>query len=391
MSSIDELVAEMAPAGVPYVRIGDIAQVGTGSADRKDASPDGKYPFYVRSKEILRSDSYEFDEDAILIPGEGGIGDIFHFVSGRYSLHQRAYRISLQTPSIDTKYAYYVFLVYFKKFILQKAVSATVTSIRKPMITDFRIPVPPLAVQREIVQVLDKFAELETGLEVELEAELQARHLQYAHYRDSILSFGGTVQRKPMGEIGDFIRGRRFTKDDVVDAGIPSIHYGEIYTHYGVAATSALSQVREELAGQLRYAEPGDVVIAAVGETVEDVAKAVAWLGDQPVAIHDDTFLFRHKMNPKFVSYLLQTADFHAQKNKYVARAKVKRVSGDGLAKILIPVPSMEEQGRIVEILDQFEALVDDLSTELPAELNARRKQYEYYRDRLLTFEELAV
>jgi type I restriction enzyme S subunit len=129
-------------------------------------------------------------------------------------------------------------------------------------------------------------------------------------------------------------------------------------------------------------------VIATVGETVEDVGKAVAWVGCERVAIHDDTFLFRSDLDPTYVSYCMQTADFHSQKNKYVARAKVKRLSGESLAKIQIPVPSLDEQARIVSILDKFEALVNDPSIGIPAELGARRKQYEYYRDRLMTFEE---
>ena len=194
------------------------------------------------------------------------------------------------------------------------------------------------------------------------------------------------VPEARMGEVGIFIRGRRFTKGDVVPDGIPSIHYGEIYTHYGIAATSALSHVRRDLADQLRFAEPGDVVIAAVGETVEDVAKAVAWLGTEPVAIHDDTFLFRSSLNPKFVSYFMQTSGFHAQKEKYVARAKVKRLSGESLAKIRIPVPPLKVQDEIVRILDHFAELEAELKAELEAELNIRRKQYEYYRDKLLTF-----
>ncbi|MGO4836538.1 restriction endonuclease subunit S, partial [Rhizobiaceae sp. 2RAB30] len=177
---------------------------------------------------------------------------------------------------------------------------------------------------------------------------------------------------------------------DVVEEGIPSIHYGEIYTHYGVATSSTVSHVRADMAQQLRYAEPNDVVIAAVGETVEDVGKAVAWLGDENVAIHDDCFFFRHSMNPKFVSYWFQTEDFHKQKNKYVDRAKVKRLSGENLAKIMMPVPPLEEQERIVSILDNFDALVNDLSRGLPAEIKARRQQYEHYRDRLLTFPEAA-
>ena len=193
-----------------------------------------------------------------------------------------------------------------------------------------------------------------------------------------------------MCEFGKFIRGRRFTKKDMVSVGIPSIHYGEIYTHYGTSATETLSFVRDDLADQLRYAKKGDVVITGVGETVKDVAKAVAWLGESAVAIHDDSFAFRSDEDPVYISYVMQTAAFHAQKDKYVSRAKVKRVGGEGLGKITVPIPPIEEQHRIVSILDKFDALVNDLSIGLPAELAARRKQYEYYRDRLLTFKALA-
>lgn len=276
----------------------------------------------------------------------------------------------------------------FFAFDMQHAKGAKMPRGSKGMILKYRVPVPPLEVQREIVKVLDTF----TKLEAELEAELEARRRQYKYYRDALLDFSQVtgVPRLPMGEIGEFIRGRRFTKDDVVEDGIPSIHYGEIYTHYGVAANSTLSHVRADIAQQLRYAQPNDVVIAAVGETVEDVAKAVAWLGEEDVAIHDDCFLFRHSMNPKFVSYCLQTEAFHTQKNKYVARAKVKRLSSESLAKITIPVPPLEEQERVVSILDKFDTLANDLSSGLPAEIKARRKQYEYYRDHLLNFREAA-
>ena len=195
---------------------------------------------------------------------------------------------------------------------------------------------------------------------------------------------GGALLR----DVGQFIRGRRFTKQDMVPSGVPCIHYGEIYTHYGVSANRTVSHVRKEISGRLRYALPGDVVIAAVGETVTDVAKAVAWQGEVPVAIHDDSFCFRSKHNPVYISYVMQTASFRAQKNRHVARAKVKRIGREGLGQIMIPLPPLEEQNRIVSILDHFDALVNDLNSGLPAEIAARRKQYEYYRERLLSFEE---
>jgi type I restriction enzyme S subunit len=189
-----------------------------------------------------------------------------------------------------------------------------------------------------------------------------------------------------LGEIGNFTRGRRFTKEDYAPDGVGCIHYGDIYIRYGTSATETVSHVRAALAPSLRFAKTGDVVIAAVGETVEDVGKAVAWLGGEDVAVHDDCFTFHHDQNPKFISYCFQTAALNAEKNKFVARAKVKRLAGESLAKLKIPVPPLEEQARIVGILDKLDALVNDLSSGLPAEIQARRQQYQHYRDRILTF-----
>jgi type I restriction enzyme S subunit len=148
------------------------------------------------------------------------------------------------------------------------------------------------------------------------------------------------------------------------------------------------------MAGSLRYAEPGDVVLAGVGETVEDVGKAVAWLGAQSVAIHDDSYAFRHLMNPKYVSYAMQTASFNSQKTKHVSSGKVKRILIEGFKKeVRIPVPypddhvrSLAEQARIVAILDKFDTLTNSISGGLPREIELRQKQYEYYRDLLLSF-----
>ena len=276
----------------------------------------------------------------------------------------------------------------FNAYIKGKERGASYPGISDALVKKCRIPVPPLEVQREIVDILDAFRKLEA----ELEAELQGRRQQYDYYRDSLFAFAENeeVRWMTMGDLGTFTRGRRFTKNDVVPEGIGSIHYGEIYTRYGTSATEVVSRLRPELEPSLRFAQTGDVVIAAVGETVEDVCKAVAWLGKEDVAVHDDCFIFRHSLNPKFVSYYFQTSAFHAEKAKHVARAKVKRVSGESLERLKIPVPPIDEQERIVAILDKLDALVNDLSIGLPAELKTRRQQYEYYRDRLLTFSEAA-
>ena len=262
------------------------------------------------------------------------------------------------------------------------------------MISAYKIPIPcpgnpekSLAIQSEIVRILDKFTELT--------AELTMRKKQYNYYRDQLLSFKeGEVEWKTLGEIGEFIRGKRFTKADYVeDGGISVIHYGEIYTRYGVYTTHSLSQVRADMAASLRYAKHGDVVITDVGETVEDVGKAVAWLGDDDIAIHDHCYAFRHSLNPKFISYYMQTDSFISEKAKYVARTKVNTLLINGFSKIMIPVPypkdhekSLKEQARIVAILDKFDTLTNSITEGLPREIELRQKQYEYYRDLLFSF-----
>lgn len=333
----------------------------------------------VPAKDIVRDPS-------IIVKSRGHIGFVYY--ERPFTHKAELWSYTLTDPSIDQKFVYYYLLT--KVAGLQKLARAT--SVKLPQLgirdtDELRIPVPPLEVQQEIVRVLDLFTQLEAELAAELEAELEARCHQYAFYRDQLI--GGTSgPLVAMRELGTFFRGRRFTKNDVVETGIPSIHYGEIYTHYGVSASRAFRDVHPDLAPQLRFAHPSDVIFAGVGETVEDVGKAVAWVGTGPVAVHDDTVTFRSDLNPLYVSYAAQTANFHTQKANYVARGKIKRLGAGGLARVVIPVPSAEEQNRIVATLGEFEALVSDLGAGLPAELAARRKQYEYYRDKLLTFEE---
>jgi type I restriction enzyme, S subunit len=292
---------------------------------------------------------------------------------------------------LDPDFAKYLFRsTEVRRQIIRTANGVTRINLSKEKFRAIKIPMPPLGLQRKIAEVLDELDALEAELRSELDAEMRARRRQYEYYRDSLLTAARGVRWTTMAEVGTFTRGRRFTKADAVSDGIGSIHYGEIYTHYGTWATETLSRVRPELAPGLRFARTGDVVIAAVGETVDDVCKAVAWLGDEDVAVHDDCFIFRHSLNPKFVSYYVQTGVFRAEKAKHVTRAKVKRVSGESLARLKIPVPPLDEQERIVAILDEYAALVNDLSIDLPSELNARQQQYEHYRDRLLTFSEAA-
>lgn len=180
--------------GVKLMTLGSFCEIGTGRSNRDDAIANGSYPFYVRSKDVFRNNEYEFDDkEAVIIPGEGGIGEIFHYAKGKYALHQRAYRISPKMEGISGKYLYYFLMVHFRNFIQKRAVSATVTSIRKPMLEDFEIAILPLPEQERIVTILDRFDALVNDLSSGLPAELEARRRQYEYYRDRLLSFPPAV------------------------------------------------------------------------------------------------------------------------------------------------------------------------------------------------------
>ncbi|MEH0014576.1 restriction endonuclease subunit S [Citrobacter portucalensis] len=204
---------------------------------------------------------------------------------------------------------------------------------------------------------------------------------------------GVDVEWLSLGELGDFIRGNGLQKKDFVESGFPAIHYGQIYTRYGLSADKTFTYVLPELANKLRKAQKNDLLLATTSENDEDVVKPLAWLGDN-VAISGDMMLFRHEQNVKYLAYFFQSEIFQTQKMKYITGAKVRRVSSGDLSKIKIPIPcsnnpekSLTIQSEIVRILDRFTAL----TAELTAELTMRKNQYNYYRDQLLCFDEAEV
>jgi type I restriction enzyme S subunit len=270
--------------------------------------------------------------------------------------------------------------------------SGSVSNLNAEIIKSLQIPIPcpenpkkSLEIQQKIVAVLDSFTELTA----ELTAELKARKKQYNYYREQLFSFDDDeVQHLPMGDesIGKFIRGGGLQKKDFRETGVGCIHYGQIYTHYGTYTDKTKSFVSEEFAKKARMAKQGDLVIATTSENDEDVCKAVAWLGDEEIAVSSDACFYTHNLSPKYVAYFFQTELFQKQKRSFITGTKVRRVNAGDLEKIKIPVPSPEEQNRIVSILDKFDILTNSISEGLPKEIELRKKQYEYYRDLLLTF-----
>lgn len=190
-----------------------------------------------------------------------------------------------------------------------------------------------------------------------------------------------------LGDISTITRGGNFQKKDFCDDGVPCIHYGQIYTSYGISAQETIQHVSKAVADKSKKAVPNDIIMAVTSENVEDVCKCVAWLGDEDIAVSGHTAIIHHSQNAKYLSYYFHTSMFLAQKRKLAHGTKVIEVTPDKLNDVVIPLPCIEEQNRIVATLDRFDRLCSDITEGLPAEIEARKKQYEYYRDKLLSFE----
>ena len=381
MNKIEALIEQYCPEGIEFKDLREVAKISNGK-DHKYLEA-GNYPVYGSGGIMRYVNQFLYNVESVLIPRKGSIGNIF-YVSEPFWTVDTIFYTKIDRRSITPKFLYY----YLKTLDLTELnFAGGVPSLTKTILDRISIPIPPLPVQEEIVNILDKF----TTLEAELEAELEARKTQYEFYRNQLLNFEGKdVEWKTLGEIGVFIRGNGLQKKDFTSSGVGCIHYGQVYTFYGIYAYSTKTFVSNDFAKKLKKAKKGDLIIAATSENVEDVCKAVAWLGDNQIAISGDAFIFRHNQNPKFIAYYFKTNSFFENKKRFATGTKVIRVSGESMAKIPIPIPPLPEQERIVAILDKFDALVNDISEGLPAEIRARRKQYEYYRNKLLTFKPLA-
>ena len=382
MSKIDDLIQKFCPDGVEYKAIKNLAEVGTGSSNGNEAQEDGEYPFFIRSQTVKRKNDWEYNEEAIIIPGEGGIGEIYHYVNGKYAIHQRVYRIHFIDSSVDVKFAFHYFRAFFKNFIMRRAVSATVKSIRKPMIEEFMLPVPSLEVQREIVRMLDSFTSLT--------AELTTRKKQYNFYRDRMLTFGNKATVYKMSELCESIADGDHMPPPKSDSGIPFITISNITEYHNIDFENTM-YVPESYYNSLaekRRPRKGDILYTVVGSY------------GIPVCIENDKkFVFQRHIailrpnndivKSRYLFHAMQSTDFKIQAEKSAKGAAQKTIALSALGKMHMSVPSMDVQERIVEVLDNFEAICTDLNIGLPAEIEARQKQYEYYRDKLLSFKEL--
>lgn len=385
MSKLNDLINKLCPDGVEFVKLGETCEVLRGKRlTKKQLSETEKYPvFHGGIQPIGFYSKKNRNANTVMIINVGASAGTIGYSEKDFWSSDGCYCLS-HTESVLPRYIYYV-LSKDQHYFQSKVRHGGIPTLDALVVRNYRIPLPPLPIQAEIVRILDKFTQLE--------AELDCRKRQYEFYRDQLLSFDkitpperNNVVWKKLSEVGTLVRGNGLQKKDFTPNGVGCIHYGQIYTHYRTFATETITCCSEELAKKLRTAEYGDVVIATTSENVEDVCKAVAWLGKESIAISGDAYIYKHNQNPKYIAYIFQTGKFFDYKKRKANGTKVIRLSGDAIGKYEVPLPPIEEQNRIVAILDRFESLTTSLQHGLPAEIAARRQQYEYYRDKLLDF-----
>ena len=303
--------------------------------------------------------------------------------AGRYFRGNLNYSATILDRSrIDTRFLYHS-LLFLQPRIQQLCTYQGIPALNKVNLEKLTVPVPPLEVQREIVRVLDTFA----ALEAELEAELEARRRQYAQYREALLTFslGDRVAWVTISEVCIKISSGgtpSTTRSDFYGGGIPWLRTQEV--DFGVIDSTGMTITEAGLRGSAaKWIPENCVIVAMYGATAAKVA-----INGIPMTTNQACCNLQvdpERANFRFV--------FHWMSNEYLrlkglGEGSQSNLNAQKIKDYPIVVPPLEEQNRIVEILDKFDALVNDLSIGLPAELAARRKQYEHYRDRLLTFPE---
>jgi type I restriction enzyme S subunit len=384
VSRIDELIAELAPEGVRHVSLSEVAEYSPTRVDAADLDEtsfvgvdnlvsdkggrvDASYP-----PNTARLTAYE--------PGDILLGNIRPYLkkvwlatnAGGCSGDVLAVRIVREhRESLDPAFLYYLLSSdSFFAYNMQHAKGAKMPRGNKSAILNYRIPVPPLEVQREIVRVLDQF----TQLEAELEAELEARRRQYEHYRRTALTFDSSVPRVALGDLVRVKTGSSVSKQAI--ARNPGIY-------------PVINSGREPLGFMGDFNTEGDPIGvtsrgAGVGSITWCEGRYFRGNLNYGVTIKDAS-----QVDVRFLYHSLQY--MQPQIQALCSFQGIPALNKANLEKLILPVPSSHEQARIANLLDTFDTLVSDLSIGLPAELNARRKQYEYYRDKLLTFEEAAA
>jgi len=385
MSKLEKLIQQYCQDGVEWKHLEEFCEIKTGKGiTKKDSNENGTYP--IISGGVTPMGYYHiFNREGrtVTISRVGANAGLVSFIDKRFYLNDKCFSI-IPSNGTNTKFLYYI-LSAREADIKGMQSEGGVPTINTQKVGSIEIPLPPLPVQEEIVRVLDTFTELQ--------AELQKRKQQYNFYRDNLLNFkdinrgGQEIKWMKLKDVAtQWYRGAGIKREEVGNEGMPCIRYGEIHTSYNIWFKDCISHTDETKQATKKYAEYGDILFAITSEDIPLVGNSVAYLGKEKIMVGGDIVVMKHNQDPRYMAYALSTSDAIKQKGKGKVKSKVVHTNVPSLQEIVIPIPPMEEQQRIADILDRFDTLINDLTSGLPAEMEKRRQQYEFYRDKLLTF-----
>ena len=391
MSKLDELIKELCPNGVEYKKLKDLCKIKTGKLNANEMEENGIYPFFTCDEKPYKINEYAFDDEAILISGNGSKVGHINYYKGKFNAYQRTYVLLNFNNGIVKYYVFYL-KEFLKKHIIKNSNKASVPYITLPMLENYLVPVPPLEVQDEIVRILDSFIALTT----KLTTELTARKKQYSWYRDYLLKFENKVEKSKLSEVATIkarIGWQGLTKEEYLITGNYYLITGTDFQN-GEINLKNCYYVNEE-----RYIQDKNIQLKNddVLVTKDGTLGKVAYVSnlDKPATLNSGIFVIRSIDTNKLLNRYL----FHYLKAPYLMKyaqnkltgGTIKHLNQNVIVDFEIPLPPLEVQKRIVEVLDNFEKICNDLNIGLPAEIEARQKQYEFYRNFLLTFKEDSV
>lgn len=353
---------------VPILPIGELVRFRRGAQLTDAEREQGTVPVVTAGRVANGTHSRSnFLGPVVTVSSHGAYVGHVSYWQGPIWLGNNVLLAELLDEKVEVRYLYFL-LKHRESSLRELAQSGGVPYVNGADILRLRVPIPPLEVQREIVQVLDSFTELEAELEAGLEAELEARRLQYAHYRSSLLS-GSRERVVPLGELLELKAGKFIAAAEI------SAERGDTNAYPCFGGNGIRGFVPT-------WSHEGDrVLIGRQGALSGNVRRAN---GRFYATEHAVVATPREALDTSWLFHALTSMDL----NQYVSKGAQPGLAVSTINAVPIEVPTLQEQIEIGETLDKFDALVNDLSIGLPAELAARRKQYEYYRDKLLTFEE---
>ena len=315
------------------------------------------YPAFYPISEEKELTRYMLREGDLLTSLTGNVGRVGILQKEMLpaALNQRVACIRLKEKEISRDFLFYFFdSDFFEKECIASSHGAAQPNMSTVWLANYCIPIPPLAEQQRIVDLLDAEFDKIDLLKRNAEHQLQAAKDLFQSALKEMLTPKEGWDVKTLGEIGTFFRGGNFTKSDFVETGIPCVHYGQIHMHFGVSTNSPLSYLPKDFP-KIKYAKHGDLLIAITSEDDEGSCKCTAWMGDEDVAIGGHTAVYRHELDPLFMSYFFRSPSFQRDKLEYTHGFKVVEIKPSDIAKISISFPSQEEQKKIVARLGELQ------------------------------------